>query len=195
MILGNIVSAVKKENSDTPNLQYIIFDIILDKEDNQTKRIDNLEQLATKLPHYHFKNILIITTEKVSNILEVERHCALAKQLGYEGSIFRNSKAKYQFGKRSNDMLKLKKYEDGEFKIIDVLLSDKQQPEYCVLLCVNDISSGTFKVAMEMNNERRAEIYNNKQDYIGKMATIKYYERTKNKLPFHAKCVEIRDYE
>lgn len=190
MILSNIVSAVKKVNDNTINLEYTIYDIILFEKDKQFERIDNLYGI-----NLNTQNVKTHKTELVNNIKDVEDHCIKAIKAGYEGSIIRDYNAIYQFGKRTNYMLKLKEYFDGEFKILDIKVSDKNQAEYAVLVCQNDIESNIFDCTMQMNNERRAEIYNNKHEYIGKKASIKYYGRTVNKKPFHAKCVEIRDYE
>jgi len=43
--------------------------------------------------------------------------------------------------------------------------------------------------------EDKLNILNNKDYYKGKFATVKFYERTKNGIPFHANVIGIRDYE
>ena len=62
-----------------------------------------------------------------------------------------------------------------------------------VLMCKNDINDLTFESTVVGTVEERKAIIDNPP--IGKMVTIKFYERTKNGIPFHSNVIAIRDYE
>ena len=53
----------------------------------------------------------------------------------------------------------------------------------------------SFEAVPKGDYEQRLEYIDNKHLYIGKKATIKFYERTINNLPFHGNVIGIRDYE
>lgn len=115
---------------------------------------------------------------------------------GFEGAVIRTKEADYQFGSRPKTMMKLKKFEDAEFECIDYKWSGDPELKVgfsVVLICRNDINDGVFESTVIGTVEERKAIIDNPP--IGKKVTIKFYERTKNGLPFHSNVIAIRDYE
>lgn len=115
---------------------------------------------------------------------------------GFEGAVIRNKESEYKFGSRPQTMMKLKKFEDAEFKCIDYKWSgdpDNKVGFSVVLVCQNDINDCIFECTCTGSTEERKAIIDNPP--IGKMVTIKFYERTKDGIPFHANVIGIRDYE
>lgn len=117
--------------------------------------------------------------------------------LGFEGSIFRDMSANYEFGRRCATMQKAKKFTDREFIIVDVIEKTKTSIRSNILMiCKNDLNGELFE-AVPMGDEKlRQEYLLNKDKYIGKPAIVKFYERSGVKhVPFHGNVVTIRDYE
>ena len=115
---------------------------------------------------------------------------------GFEGAVIRNREAEYKFGSRPKTIMKLKKFEDGEFKCIDCKWYGDPNNKVgfsVVLVCQNDITDDTFDCTCTGSTEERKAIVDNPP--IGKMVTIKFYERTIDNLPFCANVIGIRDYE
>lgn len=115
---------------------------------------------------------------------------------GFEGAIIRNNNAEYKFGSRPATMMKLKKFDDAEFKCVGI--NHFGNPDdgvgFSVTLTLkNDINDLTFDCTLMGTVNERLEVLSNPP--IGKIVTVKFYERTKNGLPFHANIVGIRDYE
>jgi DNA ligase 1 len=111
---------------------------------------------------------------------------------GFEGIVIRDMKATYKFGSRPMTMLKYKNKEDAEFVILDIELSDKgKQP---VFICRNDLNDNIFRVD-GIKEYLDTKYYYDKDQYIGKLATVEFRERTVNGLPFHVNLIGIRDYE
>ena len=132
------------------------------------------------------------TEEEVENILD---KCIAD---GYEGVMLKKN-VPYFFG-RSFDMLKYKRFVDDEFKIIDIEDGKGNKAgKATAVICVDD-TGNEFKAGIIGNEEYAAKLFNNKDEYIGKIATIKYQELTPVKdgtggVPRFGKMVSIRDYE
>lgn len=191
--LQDISSAVRKPNEDTIKLQYHIFDLAVD-EIVQVDRTAILKEISTKFTNKNYP-IRFVESRVISSHEEAVSFTDSNIYDGHEGSVFRDMKATYQFGLRPSTMVKLKKVTEGDFVILDVVLSDKNDPRYAVLVCQNDTNLETFKCAIEGSTSYRTEVYENKANYIGKIANIAYYERTKKDIPFHTTCLVIKDFE
>lgn len=119
-----------------------------------------------------------------------------AIEQGFEGAVLRTKDEEYKFGSRPKTMMKLKKFEDAEFECIGI--SHVGNPDdgigFTVILHLkNDINNYKFDCTLMGTINERLNILSNSP--IGKMVTVKFYERTKNGLPFHANVIGIRDYE
>ena len=88
-------------------------------------------------------------------------------------------------------MMKLKRPKYGYFEVIDIILygfdSDNKNNvgKGCKFILKNDLTNEKFESNPTGTVEQKLEYYNNRKDYIGSKVMVKYYERTKNKLPFH----------
>lgn len=191
-ILSEISSAVRKRNSKTPLLQFHIFDIAIE-DTNQEIRLDSLRRNIGYLNgSKELKNIFEVPYFIINSNEEAQEYTDQCISQGYEGAIFRDKKAKYRFGSRPTTMVKLKRSQDEEFTIVNVIGGDNT-PELGVFVCIAE-NGKEFKVTPEGTVEKKKEYLSNKQNYIGKQLTVRFFERTKEDLPFHAVGV-VRDYE
>ena len=184
-ILSEISSAVRKRNIKTPLLEFHIFDLAIEG----VKQDDRLHALST-FPLRN--NIKVVRSCIIKSNEEAQLFTDACIEQGYEGAIFRDMKATYQFGKRPQTMTKLKRSEDKEFQIVDVVGGDNA-PDLGVFVCLAE-NGMTFKVTPEGDHDKKREFLSNRSNYIGKMLTVRFFERTKDDLPFHAVGV-VRDYE
>ena len=136
---------------------------------------------------------VVQTEEKVDEYLENQL------KLGYEGIMLKKYDVPYFFG-RSFDMLKYKRFKDAEFKIVDIEDGKgNKKGKATAVICVDE--NGTeFKAGVTGTEEFAAEMFANKEAYIGKIATIKYQELTpvkdgKGGVPRFGKMTSVRDYE
>lgn len=111
---------------------------------------------------------------------------------GYEGLIVRNVDASYVEG-RSNDLMKLKKFDTTEFEIVDVLEA-----------AGNDAGTGIFKLRVKEfefcarptgDKELRASYLRNREQLIGKKATLQHQGYTDAGIPRFPVVLTVRDYE
>lgn len=186
-ILSEISSAVRKRNIKTPLLKFWIFDIAIESM-KQSDRFLRLSAFKNE-----FANIRILDHYDISNNEMAQKMTDSWIKQGYEGGIFRDKKALYAFGKRPQTMTKLKRSEDKEFKIVDVVGGDNS-PDLGVFVCLAE-NGKTFKCTPEGTQEQKREYLSNKSKYIGKPLTVRFFERTIEEIPFHAVGVVLRTYE
>lgn len=188
-LLSDISSAVKTRQDSTLLLKYHIFDLAVPNV-SQDKRLLYLEELAGL--GLNTNTVIVPYCEIPSNEIAQTMTDSWIKQ-GYEGGIFRHKTAMYQFGKRPLTMTKLKRSMDKEYTIVDVV-SGENSPDLGVFVCITP-DNQYFKVNPEGNTATKMEYLTNRGAYIGKKLTVKFYEYTKDGLPFHAVGTAIRDYE
>ena len=120
---------------------------------------------------------------------------------GYEGLIIPTFNGTYQQGKRTNDLIKYKKFVDGEYKIScinDGLGKNVGIPTLTLSLSDDEIvneRNKTFCCVLNGSEEYRREVWNNREKYINKKATVKFFEKSSDNIPRFPICVGIRDYE
>ena len=214
---NKIVSLVKKTKPKPEDLeessklvQYHCFDSFYPNEPGLTykERKERLASLIITLPYYfeesveivgaHYKLTDEVTFVEVFNEEEVEDMILNFTSEGYEGIMLKKD-VPYFFG-RSFDMLKYKKFFDKEFKIVDFEEGKGNLKGIAAsVICIGE--NGTlFKAGVTGTQEYAADLLKNRENYIGKMATIKYQALTPLKedgggVPRFGKMMAIRDYE
>lgn len=190
-LLQRINSAVNKKNSDTEDLVFVVFDLAVENINYSERRKILVDSMIEYFPEDKEINVGIINCELVKTLEEAEKFTDQWIKNGYEGGIFRDPKAFYQFGKRGKSMLKLKRFQDKEFLILDVIGGDNS-PELGVFVCQAE-NGKTFKCTPQGTHEVKAEYLTNKENYKGRRLQVKFYERTKDGLPFHSVGLVVRD--
>lgn len=116
---------------------------------------------------------------------------------GYEGAILRDLNADYGFGKRWKAMQKIKQWFYTSCIILDVITKQEttinnNKRTYIALLLKNDLNDETFDCTFEGNEDDRIRLVQHRDSYIGRMARVKYRERTGIKnVPFQSSVINI----
>jgi len=107
------------------------------------------------------------------------------KKYHWEGLIFRKDVG-YE-GKRSQNLLKYKMFQDAEYKVIGVEEGDAQEvingiahKIKCVGALVIEHKGNKVGVGTGLSLEQRKRWYEHPEEIIGKTVTIKYFEETQN---------------
>lgn len=134
-----------------------------------------------------------------------------AISLGFEGGMMKVNDGDYAPGRRSPKLLKMKRFIDEEFKIIDVTRGEDYKsgnmraiPQALFQLEISQVipdkdkdSIGivfdTFEVSAPGTKKEKAEAWRKRKDYIGKICTVKHSGYTKKGIPVHAVALRIRD--
>ena len=135
-------------------------------------------------------SIQLVRTEKIVNGLDVHKFNEQFLSEGFEGTMIRHSETGYEGNKRSQYLLKFKDFKDISLPIIDIVPNDAN-PNHGTP--VFELNGQTFKAGMKFSHSEREEWLLNKQDYIGSVAELRYFELTDDGLPRFPVCVGIRN--
>lgn len=201
--LQTIVSWGKRYQLNTAKLQYWIYDIV--SPDPFSERLNELGAILANPKLTLGGSISLVNTRRFTpdsgaNFGGISGLVGDSRAAGYEGGMVRSDWALergvfvpvgYQDGKRSGSLLKCKLWDSMEFEIISILPS---ADEWARLECKNQ-RGGNFMVSCPGDVPFKRHVLNNKDEYIGKMVSVKFAYWTTDGVPFHPTAEAIRDYE
>jgi DNA ligase-1 len=216
MPLQSQISLIKKPKPESVQIKYWVYDIPvvngvddLDYQDRWTEsdRIfgDYYDRFfegmtADEIIDFHPAKhdsvcIVEVDTYLINDLSEIKTDLANFVEDGFEGAILRHPESKYLWGYRSDGLLKVKEFQDAEFKVVDVIEGVGKMVGCAIFICQNDINGSTFKAVPKMTMEQRADIYRNKDKFIGYDVTVKFFDRTEDGVPRFPVAIAVRDYE
>ena len=160
-------------HEDHKQLQFHCYDIV---DENKTFK-DRHEILKTFEETEKFIVVKHVDVKGNDNINKLHDDY-VAK--GYEGLVLRDPSKTYKCGSRSNRMLKVKKFTDAEFEVID-LIEGLRDEDMCFLLTTKD--GDKFKAKPIGDRQLKQWYRDNLKSLIGKMATVKYFGFTNTENP------------
>ena len=184
-----LISATKKINTDTPNLEYHIYDrphLTAGFDERFVKKNESLVEIP---PHLE-----IVFTVKVNNEKELREWQSKFIQQGYEGLMVRNSNSIYDYKNRSYDLQKVKEFQDAEFVIVGGKDGQGREEGLVIFECDNG-KGGTFDVRPRGSHEIRAQMFKDLSSYIGKELTVRFFEYSDDGNPRFPVGIIVRDYE
>lgn len=125
---------------------------------------------------------------------QIEKQFEKYIEQGYEGQILRAAHGLYE-NKRSKNLLKHKTWQDDEFEILDVLEGKGSREGTIGKMRFQTKEGNEFHSNLKMDHDTLAEMWLQKETYIGKKATIKYFNLTPDGIPRFPYVIAIRDYE
>ena len=171
----------------TEQVKYHVYDIVMDAPFRERHNI--LLNIAVNIPHVQIVDTYLI--ESKEQLLSLHQQFIAE---GYEGTMIRHSEEGYQVNKRSSQLLKYKDFLDEIYEVVDVVPSESR-PEQGVVVC-GKIHYGKeralFNCSMKFSHAEREEILANKQNYIGKIAEVRFFEYTDGGIPRFPVCVGFR---
>ena len=184
----SVISQIRRKDHTIENPMLYAFDILsLNEFDNKLsfrslmKRYEELSELSSK-------NVSILDMDIVTSESMVHELSSTASYKGWEGIMLRKN-SPYK-GKRSNDLLKVKKMQDAEYIVTDIEVGP-----YRVLNkstgCEEEIETMTNVLIMHKGNivsvgsgfslDQRRRYYEDSSLIIDKEMTVQYFEETKDK--------------
>jgi len=183
-----VMKEIRKKDHTIQNPKYFIFDTLtLEEFEKQTSK-RNFSKRLQESPQLHKNNILEYLPQHEYTL---EKFTELQKdvdQYNWEGLMLRKDTT-YK-GKRSKDILKVKKFYDDEFMVKGIEGNtirqyDKQMNNYKQVetlgAVVIDYKGFDVAVGSGFSMEERNEFYKYPEKIIGKLITVKYFEETKDK--------------
>lgn len=183
-----ICSAVKCRSELTNKLRMVIYDNQLPvRFSDRWRALQGVFENITSDSPVYLTQTFVAHSEK-----DIKRWHKVFVSMGYEGAIIRNADGKYIEG-RSNDLMKLKTFDTTEFEVADVLEAEG-----------NDAGTAIFKLKVngylfcarpKGSKALRAQYLADREEIIGKMATIQHQGYSDAGVPRFPVMLNIRDYE
>lgn len=186
--LQSINSCVNKENENTKDLCYFIFDIPVKNlrwEDRNDRLLAVLQHVKDNKKWY--PNIHIVRNFLTENEEEARKFMDDFIQKGYEGLMLRNLDGKYEFNHRSADLQKWKDFKDCE-ALVRHVVPDKLSEGVLVVELPDGIE---FRCKMRGTHEER--LFEVQQEHVGKWVTVKYQALTEDGIPQFPVCIGVRN--
>lgn len=111
---------------------------------------------------------------------------------GYEGLILRDPKGVYEVGKRSLRLIKMKEFQDAEYQIVDGFGGTGVDKDCVIWKCITK-GGKSFHVRPRGTLESRKQDLLRKQEFIGKMLTVRYQNLSSLGVPRFPVGVAIRE--
>jgi len=195
--LQKIGSYSKKIKPDQFRLEYWLYDLAwlgVHFED----RIAWLEDHIYELHNQGNSPIRFTPTEIVNNYAEAKVFHDKCVQDGFEGAMLKNAKGLYMFQYRSNDIEKVKDYQDSEFEIIGGKEGTGTDMGCVVYRCITE-GGGEFDARPRGTVEDRKQMLIDLPNDIGKMLTVRFAEYSEDGIPLQPvgipEAEAVRDYE
>jgi DNA ligase-1 len=184
----SMVRRAKTKHPDLNTLKYTLYDFFI--QDTNTLVYEERLKLLKKA-YNNEKMVELIETRNATNNTILENYLDYYTAQDYEGIMIRNN-GLYKQGSRSKDLLKYKKFKDGEFEVVGHHVSNLGLPiPIFECKCGDKTFSVMMKEEMAMKNKRMENI----AEYYGKLLTVKYQELTNDGIPRFPVGISFRDYE
>jgi DNA ligase 1 len=207
----------------SPDFKVWVFDYVdPDKEeiDLYKERMHDLfdieDQLLSQDPPFKYK--FLSGGHIVRSLEEIERLETIYLSEGYEGLMLRDPMGTYKFGRSTvneNILLKVKQFVDDEAVLLDIQekmnnenpaekdafghtkrsssLEGMVGADTAGTLLVRNKEGQEFSIGSGLNDALREELWNNKEEYIGKLVKFKYFAVGVKELPRHPVFLGFRD--
>ena len=154
-------------------VEYHVYDIV-----SQQPFLDRFRALEHTFDTA--KHIRLVETHIAAHVAQLMGHYDYFRKAGYEGAMARQLHLPYEH-KRSDQLLKLKDFQDAEFKIIGVEEGrGKLKGHVGAFVCEVPVSDGVTTCAVKLAGDTSvlAQAWQQPDKWIGKMLTVKYQGRT-----------------
>ena len=186
-----IIKQIRRKNHTIENPKFLVFDCLSHEEFESKTSIANLKtrsermavrDLGVDTPNIEWVEQIHLTSEE-----QFAEMVSDAEQQGFEGIMVRKNTS-YE-GKRSKNLLKVKKMHDNEYIVKRCDLGDmrfvesgKEVIKDVLRNIIIEHKGCDVAVGSGFSKEQREYYYNNPNELLGKTVTIQYFEETENQM-------------
>jgi len=183
-----IIKEIKRKDHTIQTPKFLVFDILhLDEFDNATSdRIfsERMDELELFFDTYDFEGFISQVDQfYIDSEEDLQDHMDTAVHFGWEGLMLRKD-APYQ-GKRSSDIMKVKKFFDAEYEVIEtenavnrVIVEGREVEEEMLRNVVIMHKGNRVQVGSGFSQEQKRYYYQHPEEIIGKTINVQYFEET-----------------
>ena len=144
--------------------------------------------------HDKYDHIKVVPTFEAEDKEHLDDYYGKYLDDGFEGQMVRATESPYE-NKRSKNLLKRKEFMDEEFEVMSIAEGAGNRSGTAKHLVCKNKDGKTFNSNIKGTFEYLEEILKNKKDYIGKLATVKFFQYTPDGVPRFPYAIGFRDYE
>jgi len=180
----SVTRLIKKQRPESVNIQYCVYDVISDEAVTQEERNVYLTTMFAMLQDNPIvKDVVVnVPTYWAKSEQDVYDYQKDFVKIGYEGAIVRIPRALYKMNGRSNELLKVKSFDESEFEIVGYK-EGVGRFEGCVIWRCKTADGKEFDCVPKGTLEDKMEWYENADSYIGKMLSVKYFGVSEGEIP------------
>ena len=183
-----IIKEIKRKDHTIQTPKFLVFDILhQDEFDNKTSdRIfsERQDELETFFDTYDFDGFIEQVYQfYVDSEEDLQDHMDTAVQSNWEGLMLRKD-APYQ-GKRSSDIMKVKKFHDAEYVVIDtenainrVIVDGREVEEEMLRNVIVEHRGNRVQVGSGFSQDQKRHYYQHPEEILGKTITVQFFEET-----------------
>ena len=186
-----VMKELRKKDHTIPNPSFKIFDMITIDEFYSKKGQKNrpysirYANLCAVMQPNECPCLTVLEQELIHNDEHFQEWVKEAADNGWEGVMLRADES-YK-GKRSKDLLKVKKFFDDEYEVVDTemgpfryVLNGKEHEETMLSCVMIQHKNHTVRVGSGFSIDQRQEFYKNPNKILGQIITVQYFEETQN---------------
>lgn len=188
----DVMKEIRRKNHTILNPRYLVFDrLSLTDFDNGVSKDDLRQRLNNAKIYIDFKKsvyLSLVPQTYIETEKDLKDAIDLANREGWEGLILRKD-APYK-GKRSSDLLKVKKMHDSEYEVKDVIMgeiddghSNKVEGLSAVVI---EHKGNKVKVGSGFTFEERMWYHSYPEKLLERIITVQYFEETTNQKGEHS---------
>lgn len=158
-------------------VQYHIYD-------DATDPLAPFGQRAVNLPRkLQFGDQLrLVPTNQATTPRDLDDLYGLYLEDGYEGQMVRLD-GPYEIGSRSKLLLKRKEFQDAEYPIVEIVEGNGNWSGYAKRVTLRLPDGRLFGAGIKGNQKQALELLQNKDSYVSKLATVRFFNLTPDGIP------------
>ena len=187
-----IMKEIRRKNHTIKNPKFLVFDCLTIEEFDNHKGTVKLRERLIRRP---IEEIICKDLQTLSIVDQVmikteEHFTEMAKDAeinGYEGIMVRKN-IPYE-GTRSHNLLKVKKFHDNEYMVLECVNgtirwteNGQQVEKECLSSIIIEHKGYRVSVGSGFSKEQREYYLNRHNELVGKTVTIQYFEETQNQM-------------
>lgn len=184
-----VMTRLKKyRQGETEEIIYTMYDTVDTISDYKERYI----LLSGLKNDFKLETCDVVTFAQVDSLEKINDMTAFYVGQGYEGSMIRRNVGGYAIDKRTDALLKYKSFIDIQLPILDIVPGDADPTQGYPIYAWPGAKDDILKSGLRMSVKEKREFLTNKDEYLCKMAELRFFEYTDAGVPRFPVTVGIR---